>query len=91
MWGNMVDDPAHCSVSLPAVVRRGPVTVSVATDGASPTLAVVLRDRVAEQILTPEVADLARTAGDVRRDLQSAGQPTTAVDWRALFASALDG
>jgi siroheme synthase-like protein len=89
VWCNVVDDPAHCSVSLPAVARRGPVTVSVATDGASPTLAAVLRDRVAERFLTPEVESLARTAGDVRRDLQSAGQPTTALDWRALFASAL--
>ncbi len=89
VWCNVVDDPAHCSVSLPAVARRGPVTVSVATDGASPTLAAVLRDRVADEILTPAVADLARTAGDVRRDLRAAGRPTTAIDWRALFASAL--
>jgi len=90
VWCNVVDDPAHCSVSLPAVARRGPLTVSVATDGASPTLAAVLRDRVAERYLTPEVEVLARTAGDARRDLQTAGRPTTDLDWRALFASALD-
>ncbi len=90
VWCNVVDDPAHCSVSLPAVARRGAVTVSVATDGASPTLAAVLRDRVVERILTPEVEDLARTAGDVRRDLQAAGRPTSDLDWRALFHSALD-
>ena len=91
VWCNVVDDPAHCSVSLPAVARRGPVTVSVATDGTSPTLAAVLRDRVAEQILTPEVEELARTAGEVRRDLQASGRPTTDLDWRALIDATLDG
>jgi siroheme synthase-like protein len=90
VWCNVVDDPAHCSVSLPAVARRGPVTVSVATDGASPTLAAILRDRVAERILTPEVEAMARSAGEVRRELQLAGRPTTALDWRALFHSALE-
>jgi precorrin-2 dehydrogenase/sirohydrochlorin ferrochelatase len=90
VWCNVVDDPAHCSVSLPAVARRGPVTVSVATDGSSPTLAAVLRDRVAERFLTREVEVLARSAGAVRRDLQAAGRPTTTLDWRALVASALE-
>jgi len=90
VWCNVVDDPAHCSVSLPAVARRGPVTVSVATDGASPSLAAALRDRVAERILTPEVEAMARSAGDVRRELQLAGRPTTSLDWRALFHSALE-
>jgi precorrin-2 dehydrogenase / sirohydrochlorin ferrochelatase len=91
VWCNVVDDPAHCSVSLPAVARRGPVTVAVATDGASPTLAAELRDRVADRFLTPEVERLARSAGEVRRDLQAAGQPTTVLAWRDIVTSALDG
>jgi precorrin-2 dehydrogenase / sirohydrochlorin ferrochelatase len=90
VWCNVVDDPAHCSVSLPAVARRGPVTVAVATDGASPTLAAALRDRIAEQVLTPAVERVALDAREIRRELQADGRPTTSFDWRALVASALD-
>jgi precorrin-2 dehydrogenase/sirohydrochlorin ferrochelatase len=83
VWCNVVDDPAHCSVSLPAVARRGPVTVAVATDGASPTLAAALRDRIAEQVLTPEVERIALEAREIRRELQAAGRPTSSFDWRS--------
>ena len=90
VWCNVVDDPAHCSVSLPAVARRGPVTVTVATDGASPALAGLLRDRVADRFLTPQVEALARSASETRRDLQAAGRPTDVVDWRSRLSAALD-
>jgi len=39
VWVNAADDPAHCDAILPAVVRRGAVTVAVSTGGASPALA----------------------------------------------------
>jgi siroheme synthase-like protein len=89
VWCNVVDDPDHCSVSFPAVARRGVVTVTVATDGASPALAALLRDRVAERFLTPEVADAARAAGERRADLRAAGRATASVDWRELLTPAL--
>jgi siroheme synthase-like protein len=89
VWCNVVDDPDHCSVSFPAVARRGPVTVTVATDGASPTLAALLRDRVAERFLTPEVAAAARAAGERRAELRAAGRPTASVDWRPLVTRSL--
>src|SRR5258705_9520032 len=36
VWINAADDPAHCTFILPAVVRRGDLTVAVATGGGHP-------------------------------------------------------
>lgn len=36
---NSVDDPENCSFIVPAVLRRGDLTVAVSTAGKSPTLA----------------------------------------------------
>ncbi len=35
---NAVDDPQNCSFIIPAVVKRGLLTIAVSTDGAFPTL-----------------------------------------------------
>jgi precorrin-2 dehydrogenase / sirohydrochlorin ferrochelatase len=47
---NVVDDPAHCNFHVPAVVRRGPVTVAISTCGASPYLARLLRRKIARAV-----------------------------------------
>lgn len=47
---NVVDVPELCSFILPALLRRGEVTVAVSTAGASPTLAQRIRDRIAAAI-----------------------------------------
>jgi siroheme synthase-like protein len=47
---NVADVPELCSFILPALHRRGPITVAVSTAGASPALAQHLRDRFAAQI-----------------------------------------
>ena len=47
---NVEDVPERCSFILPALHRRGPITVAVSTAGASPALAQHLRDRFAAQI-----------------------------------------
>lgn len=56
---NVVDDPAKCTVILPAIHREGPIAIAVSTGGASPALAKWLRDRIASQI-GPTHANLAR-------------------------------
>jgi siroheme synthase-like protein len=56
---NVVDDPAKCTVILPAVHREGPIAIAVSTGGASPALAKRLRDQFAAQV-TPQVVSLAR-------------------------------
>jgi siroheme synthase-like protein len=47
---NVADVPQQSSFILPALHRRGPITVAVSTGGASPALAQWLRDRFAAQI-----------------------------------------
>lgn len=47
---NVEDVPEQCSFILPALHRRGPITLAVSTSGASPALAQWLRDRFASQI-----------------------------------------
>ena len=47
---NVADVPELCSFILPAIHRRGAISVAVSTGGASPALAQWLRDRFAGQI-----------------------------------------
>jgi siroheme synthase-like protein len=47
---NVEDVPERCSFILPALHRRGPITVAVSTSGASPALAQHLRDKFAHQV-----------------------------------------
>jgi precorrin-2 dehydrogenase len=47
---NVADVPELCSFILPALHRRGPITVAVSTGGASPALAQWLRDSFAGQV-----------------------------------------
>ena len=47
---NVEDVPELCTFILPALHRRGDITVAVSTGGASPVLAQWLRDRFARQV-----------------------------------------
>jgi precorrin-2 dehydrogenase/sirohydrochlorin ferrochelatase len=81
VWINAADDPPACSFTLPAVVRRGPVMVTVSTAGHSPALASWIRAQVAAQ-LGPEVGLLAEWLSEARDELKAAGRSTEEVDWR---------
>jgi precorrin-2 dehydrogenase/sirohydrochlorin ferrochelatase len=62
----VVDVPDEGDFTLPALLRRGNLTVSVATAGDSPALAVLLRDRLADQ-LGPEWATVLEIAAALRQ------------------------
>ena len=86
VWLNAADDPAHCSFILPAVVRRGALTVAVASGGATPALTRALRDHL-EASLGPEWATLAELAAEARRELRAAGRAADGGTWRRALAS----
>ncbi len=84
-WLNAADDPAHCTFILPAVVRRGALTVAVASGGATPALTRTLREHL-ESVLGAEWATLAELAARARRDLRAGGGAADAARWRRALA-----
>jgi precorrin-2 dehydrogenase / sirohydrochlorin ferrochelatase len=80
IWTNAADQPVDCEFILPAIARRGRVTVAVSTDGASPALARELRN-VIDEFLTDEIGVLAETLAAERAAVQSSGVSTEDVDW----------
>jgi siroheme synthase-like protein len=88
VWINSADDPARCSFTLPAVVRQGRLTVTVATGGHSPALAAWLRDRL-EAELGPEYDRLIGVLADVRSEIQTTGRATESLDWRGALQSGI--
>ena len=88
VWVNAADDPANCSFTLPAVVRRGPVTVAVSTGGHSPALASWLRRRFEDEI-GPEYGELAELLAGVRAELQADGRSTEGLDWQSALDSGM--
>ncbi|MGH9183453.1 MAG: uroporphyrinogen-III C-methyltransferase [Acidimicrobiales bacterium] len=70
---NCVDDPDCCDVTVPAVVRRGPATVAVTTDGHSPAAARFLREEL-EQLLPAGTGQLVAEAAWARAELRRRGE-----------------
>ncbi len=69
---NVADRPDECDFVLPAVLRRGSITVAVGTGGASPALAAYLRKRLQETI-GHEYAMTAEILGKLREILENSG------------------
>jgi siroheme synthase-like protein len=90
VWVNAADDPPCCSFTLPAVLRRGPVTVAVATGGHSPALATWLRDRVGETV-DAGVGDLALDLSARRAEMHARGESTEGIDWRTVIEAEAAG
>ena len=86
VWVNAADDPANCTFILPALVRRGDLTVAVSTGGTSPALARAVREEL-ERYLTADYATLAQIAAEARRELRAAGRAADATAWRRALGS----
>lgn len=63
---NVADALEESDFTVPALLRRGALTVAVATDGQSPAVAALVRDEIAE-LLGPEWATLLEIAAALRR------------------------
>jgi precorrin-2 dehydrogenase/sirohydrochlorin ferrochelatase len=92
IWTNAADQPVDCDFVLPAIARRGRVTIAVSTDGASPALARELRNMI-DGILTDAIGELAETLASERAGIHASGASTEDVDWtervRAGIAEAI--
>lgn len=88
VWVNAADEPDRCDFILPSILRRGPLTVAVATGGACPALSRVVREEL-ESHLTEDWAGLADLAGEVRRELRGRGRAPGAGAWRSALAGDL--
>ena len=90
VWVNAADDPAHCSYTLPAVARRGPIMVAVSTGGHSPALASWMRQRFEEE-LGEEYEVLLGLLEEARTALRESGVATEGLSWQeALDSGMLD-
>ena len=53
---NAVDDPENCDFIFSAIIKKGRLTVSVSTNGASPIYAAILKKRINDSL--PEDIDI---------------------------------
>jgi precorrin-2 dehydrogenase/sirohydrochlorin ferrochelatase len=85
---SVADQPEGCDFTLPAVVSRGDLTITVSTSGKSPALARKLR-RELEMLLGEEYAVGLKLMGAVRKKLLGEGRdPET---HRRQFRQVIDG
>jgi siroheme synthase-like protein len=86
MWCNAADDPIHCSVILPSVVRKGPITVGISTGGTSPATASWMRRRTQHFVESELLSDASLAAHDVARsvrdEMRANAQPTEIEGWQ---------
>ncbi|KGI78671.1 siroheme synthase CysG [Oleiagrimonas soli] len=85
---NVVDDPALCSFHVPALVRRGLLTLAISSAGQAPVLASRLRARL-ETVLDESLGALSELAGRYRLRIREAFPDVT--QRRRFYAWLLDG
>ncbi len=72
LWVNAADDPKNCDFILPAVVRKGKITLAASTSGTSPALARRLREEL-DAYLTEDMPALADLLAEVRQEMRKHG------------------
>jgi precorrin-2 dehydrogenase/sirohydrochlorin ferrochelatase len=85
---NVADVPEKCNFILPALVKRGALTLAISTSGKSPALAKTLRQKL-EVWLGPEYELLTEVMGLVRPHVLQWNLPQ--VENEKIFQGLLDG
>ena len=75
LFVNAVDDPAHASLYLGGVVRRGGVTAAISTDGRAPALAGLVREALEALLPEDEVRRWLAAADEERAEWLAHGVP----------------
>lgn len=83
---NTVDDVEHCTAIFPAIVRRGRLQLAVSTDGASPVVAVKIKQELAGRY-GDEYAQLLEILAEARGSVSGRG---TAEQRRTFWYSVVD-
>jgi siroheme synthase-like protein len=88
MLVNIVDVPPLCNFILPAIVRTGPLAISISTAGASPALAKRIKREIADEYGEP-YARLAVLLNEARG--WAKGTLPTYQDRKAFFEGIVNG
>jgi precorrin-2 dehydrogenase/sirohydrochlorin ferrochelatase len=85
---NIVDVPAYCNFILPSILRRGQLTISVSTEGASPSLAKRIRQQL-EDHFPPAYTTYLQIAAIARFNIKKVGLSYVERDnfFQSFFAS----
>jgi siroheme synthase-like protein len=67
---NTVDKPELCTFIVPAILRRGEITIAISTSGKSPSLAAEIRKRL-DAVVTQDMARTANLLGVVRNEVHA--------------------
>jgi siroheme synthase-like protein len=87
IWVNSADDPDRCTFTLPAIVRNGDLTLTVATNGRSPALATHLKQRLADEYGHDDYRTLLQLLHEARRTLHDEGRSTEGLAWQKALDS----
>ncbi|MGH7797909.1 MAG: precorrin-2 dehydrogenase/sirohydrochlorin ferrochelatase family protein [Candidatus Binatia bacterium] len=80
IWINSADDPENCDFILPAVIRRGELSIAISTGGASPAATRAVREEL-ENYLTADYARLVQIVSEVREELKAKSLVVSADAW----------
>jgi precorrin-2 dehydrogenase / sirohydrochlorin ferrochelatase len=75
LWCNMATEPERGSFIVPSMLRRGPLTIAVSTGGASPAVAVQIRQKL-EREFGAEWIVLLQLMALLRATIQTKGLDT---------------
>ncbi|MDQ3107738.1 MAG: bifunctional precorrin-2 dehydrogenase/sirohydrochlorin ferrochelatase [Actinomycetota bacterium] len=87
VWVNSADDPERCTFTLPALVRNGPLMLTVATGGHSPALSSHLKGRLADEYGGEDYLTLLRLLEEERAAIQAEGRSTEGLAWQKALES----
>ena len=85
---NVMDVTHLCTFIAPSIAQRGDVTVATSTNGRSPALARLFRERLTSSRLL-EYADLAPLLSDVRSELMGRGMRVPPDQWQTAITEQL--
>lgn len=88
VWVNAVDDPPNCDFIMPAILRRGDLTIAVSTGGGSPALARKVREEL-EAYFSGDYIQLLELVAEVRQELRRRGRVVAREVWNAALTPEL--